>query len=165
MNFENQTFIHNNTRYVLPDEFVPNSLKFELFRLVMFRYDYDEFNENFDYIYNNLHSDQIKPICYMMKSVADEYLSIKNNYENACLGSIAHRLEDRALVRLGRMNNKRFHVKFISMICCWVENKHGDEWNTIDYSYEINDQIPGLDEFFTLNGKLDRFISHFDLSA
>ena len=164
MNFET-TFTHNNRTYTFVQQHLDNSLKFELIRDVMFGFNYNQFNENFYTIYNTFHSDQIKPICYMIKTIADEYMAIKNQYNTVPIGSIISNLEDRALIRLGRRNSKKFHIKFIAMIVCWVRFKTNEnEWLTIDFSPDVNLQWKVLYEFYTVQGKINKIISHFDLT-
>ena len=160
------TFIHNNQRYVVPNLYIPNSLKFEMIRDIIFKYNYTEFVNNFDVIYNNLNIEH-QHICYWIHFISEEYMRLKN--ENDWIpefefGDIIATIQNETISVYRRKNNKHFHIDFIPMICCWIKYKNNDNfWITNDDSYEIIHQLKGYDYYWSLKQKLDRFLSHFDL--
>lgn len=119
MQFERNTFIQNNTTYVLPNLFVPNSIKYKYFLYFMKKYNYIEFIQKFDKIYNE--QLELKPICYYIKLICEEYTRLKRNGNN--LREIIKSMQDRAIYWLGRRNSRYFHVDFIPMVCLWRHYK------------------------------------------
>lgn len=119
MSFRGITFVKNNQSYFVPDVIIPNSVKFELIKHIIIKYNYIEFNQKFDKIYNT--SFELKPICYYIKLICDEYISMKRNGYN--LAEIIKSIENKAVRVLGRRNSKLFHVDFIPMILFWRHYK------------------------------------------
>lgn len=159
------TFIHKNQQYFVPNTYIPNSVKFEMIRDIIFKYNFAEFNDNFHVIYNNLDMEH-QHICYWIHFISEEYTRLKNEndfiseYE---FGDIIATMQNDTISVYGRKNNKHFHIDFIPMICCWIRYKNdNNNWITNDDSYEITHQLKGFDYYLSLKEKLNRFLSHFD---
>lgn len=159
------TFTHRNRNYDIPQIYVPNSLKFELIRDIIFKYNYVDFICHFDDIYNNLDI-QTRHICYWIHFIGKEYTRLKMDNDRIPgfgFGDIIANMQNDTISVFGRKNSKHFHADFIPIICCWIRYKNiHNQWTTNDGSYEITQQLKGHDRYLTLNGKIQRFLSHFD---
>lgn len=142
MQFVRNTFVQNNKTYVLPEVFVPNSVKFEYFLHVMKKYNYIEFNQKFDNIYNK--NIEFKPICYYIKLICEEYTRLKRNGYN--LREIIRKMQNRVIYFTERRNSRYFHVDFIPMICLWRHYKIYQNNRIQDNnSYNFNEILKYID--------------------
>lgn len=140
MQLGNNTFIQNNKTYVLPEIFVPNSIKYEYFLHFMRKYNYIEFMQKFDKIYNK--QLETKPICYYIKLICEEYTRLKRNGYN--LHEIIRSMQNRVIYLTGRRNSRYFHVDFIPMVCIWrhykvIQNNRIQFNNSIMFNYILNE--------------------------
>lgn len=155
------TFRHNNELYFVPKVVIPNSLKFELIRDIIFEYNYAEFYRDFHEIYNS-YDEQRQHICWWIFEICNQYKLIEHEYEMDFADTILY-MQNEMMSVFNRKNSKIFHIDFITMICCWMRYKNKDnQWKTRNNSYEITHQLKHLDYDLPLNRKIERFISHFD---
>ena len=155
------TFIHRKQLYVVPNVYIPNSIKFEMIRDIIFKYNFSEFNDNFHDIYNSLDMEH-QHICYWIHFICEEYTRLWIDFDLE-FNQIIQSLKWDMVSVFGRTNSKHFHADFVTMICCWRKYKTKyNNWITNDDSHEIIHQLKHLDYHLSLKEKLDRFLSHFD---
>lgn len=161
MQSETIRFRHHNEEYFAPMVFVPNGLKFELIRDIIFEYNYPEFCRDFLKIYTS-YDEQRQHVAWWIHEISERYNLVKREYELSFSDCILY-LQQEMMEIFGRKNSRVFHIDFITMICLWIKHKNEDnQWTTRNNSYEITHQLKHLDYLLPLNRKIERFISHFD---
>ena len=113
----NGFFTFNNKQYRLPNIQTNNRKNFDVMKVIMNQYTYNEFAKNFDHIYNNS-DDYSKVMCCYMREICEQYDTLKKNDPTSGFKSIICTIKLNAEDDF-RPNNRHFHLNYINFVIYW----------------------------------------------